>query len=122
NLPHQDLRLIHAGFEPRIEVPHNRRSKRPVNARIDRRRARRHHQPHRGSQFTDQCLKGAFAHVSEPRLPITNLPKNNFPAFACAPQPTYWLADRKSTRLNSSHGSISYAVFCLKKKKNKTSI
>src|SRR5438876_3661502 len=28
------------------------------------------------------------------------------------------LADRKSTRLNSSHPSISYAVFCLKKKKN----
>src|SRR5207245_3537598 len=28
--------------------------------------------------------------------------------------------DRKSTRLNSSHGSISYAVFCLKKKKNNT--
>src|SRR5690348_17670911 len=37
------------------------------------------------------------------------------PAFAgerlCQP-------DRKSTRLNSSHPSISYAVFCLKKKKN----
>src|SRR5438067_8409083 len=29
-----------------------------------------------------------------------------------------WRADRKSTRLNSSHVSISYAVFCLKKKKN----
>src|SRR2546430_5642354 len=28
------------------------------------------------------------------------------------------LADRKSTRLNSSHSQISYAVFCLKKKKN----
>src|SRR5438445_9936158 len=28
-------------------------------------------------------------------------------------------ADRKSTRLNSSHANISYAVFCLKKKKNK---
>src|SRR5437867_13120798 len=27
--------------------------------------------------------------------------------------------DRKSTRLNSSHRTISYAVFCLKKKKNK---
>src|SRR2546429_5141941 len=27
-------------------------------------------------------------------------------------------ADRKSTRLNSSHGYISYAVFCLKKKKD----
>src|SRR2546430_9097966 len=29
-------------------------------------------------------------------------------------------ADRKSTRLNSSHSQISYAVFCLKKKKNVT--
>src|SRR5699024_11334743 len=29
----------------------------------------------------------------------------------------YYLGDRKSTRLNSSHVSISYAVFCLKKKK-----
>src|SRR2546422_7786777 len=28
------------------------------------------------------------------------------------------IRDRKSTRLNSSHGYISYAVFCLKKKKN----
>src|SRR2546422_10557966 len=28
-----------------------------------------------------------------------------------------WRLDRKSTRLNSSHGYISYAVFCLKKKK-----
>src|SRR3712207_7906149 len=28
--------------------------------------------------------------------------------------------DRKSTRLNSSHANISYAVFCLKKKKNTT--
>src|SRR3712207_7534681 len=36
----------------------------------------------------------------------------------------YWisphdLGDRKSTRLNSSHANISYAVFCLKKNKNK---
>src|SRR5687768_18004171 len=29
----------------------------------------------------------------------------------------YGMEDRKSTRLNSSHGYISYAVFCLKKKK-----
>src|SRR2546427_6728923 len=29
------------------------------------------------------------------------------------------VADRKSTRLNSSHSQISYAVFCLKKKKNR---
>src|SRR2546430_9448432 len=33
------------------------------------------------------------------------------------PAPTCW-ADRKSTRLNSSHSQISYAVFCLKKKKH----
>src|SRR3712207_8965867 len=31
-------------------------------------------------------------------------------------------ADRKSTRLNSSHANISYAVFCLKKKKRYTII
>src|SRR5690606_41991162 len=30
----------------------------------------------------------------------------------------YYLQDRKSTRLNSSHVKISYAVFCLKKKKH----
>src|SRR2546427_8695359 len=30
--------------------------------------------------------------------------------------------DRKSTRLNSSHSQISYAVFCLKKKKKKTTM
>src|SRR2546430_9022166 len=37
------------------------------------------------------------------------------------PAKTNWCAssgDRKSTRLNSSHSQISYAVFCLKKKKN----
>src|SRR5690349_24941968 len=31
-----------------------------------------------------------------------------------------YFEDRKSTRLNSSHVEISYAVFCLKKKKNET--
>src|SRR3712207_6889481 len=37
----------------------------------------------------------------------------NFPSASLA-----WRLDRKSTRLNSSHANISYAVFCLKKKKN----
>src|SRR5256885_16645467 len=37
-------------------------------------------------------------------------------AGACAKFPAHY-ADRKSTRLNSSHLVISYAVFCLKKKK-----
>src|SRR2546430_13592043 len=31
-----------------------------------------------------------------------------------------WFRDRKSTRLNSSHSQISYAVFCLKKKNSKS--
>src|SRR5947209_12826430 len=31
----------------------------------------------------------------------------------------FFTSDRKSTRLNSSHANISYAVFCLKKKKKK---
>src|SRR5699024_11351836 len=50
-----------------------------------------------------------------------NLPKDNFNAdtlYASTPHLTAPL-DRKSTRLNSSHVSISYAVFCLKKKNNK---
>src|SRR5207244_9004540 len=36
------------------------------------------------------------------------------------PAPSSTARDRKSTRLNSSHQIISYAVFCLKKKKQKT--
>src|SRR3712207_8828384 len=39
----------------------------------------------------------------------------SFPAFLS------FTKDRKSTRLNSSHANISYAVFCLKKKKNTSS-
>src|SRR5712664_4615312 len=38
----------------------------------------------------------------------------------CSRRPRGSAGDRKSTRLNSSHDPISYAVFCLKKKKNKT--
>src|SRR5690242_11458592 len=37
--------------------------------------------------------------------------------FSQEAEKQYWMKDRKSTRLNSSHMSISYAVFCLKKKK-----
>src|SRR5438270_8988050 len=34
------------------------------------------------------------------------------------PETVFWEEDRKSTRLNSSHSQISYAVFCLKKKRD----
>src|SRR5580704_17453121 len=53
------------------------------------------------------------------------LPIWNWQSTSAAPQPCGLsmdfpvMADRKSTRLNSSHPSISYAVFCLKKKKKK---
>src|SRR3712207_7518249 len=47
-------------------------------------------------------------------------------ACGSEPQAPPWVSvekDRKSTRLNSSHANISYAVFCLKKKKkNSTSV
>src|SRR2546429_2314359 len=39
--------------------------------------------------------------------------------FRAEPGPEDEAGDRKSTRLNSSHGYISYAVFCLKKKNTK---
>src|SRR5689334_24803676 len=39
----------------------------------------------------------------------------------CGPRLVLEFGDRKSTRLNSSHSSISYAVFCLKKKTHSTS-
>src|SRR5690242_21433396 len=43
------------------------------------------------------------------------VPTSLLAALTTAPAPAFF-ADRKSTRLNSSHMSISYAVFCLKKK------
>src|SRR5258708_14996040 len=48
-------------------------------------------------------------------IPVGHLTGNNLPLEQVIPA-----LDRKSTRLNSSHQIISYAVFCLKKKKNKT--
>src|SRR2546422_6593454 len=50
------------------------------------------------------------------------VPIYEFLSFDYGPTLLDWmdLGDRKSTRLNSSHGYISYAVFCLKKKKTYT--
>src|SRR5207245_10115863 len=48
--------------------------------------------------------------IGSPTVPSTP-PRTTSRHCACS-------ADRKSTRLNSSHGSISYAVFCLKKKQH----
>src|SRR3712207_9232618 len=50
------------------------------------------------------------------RLRGTHCAAPSSPGVACGSSGTAW-RDRKSTRLNSSHANISYAVFCLKKKK-----
>src|SRR3712207_7352505 len=49
-------------------------------------------------------------YTRQPRAQPPRVPETPEVPFACPP-------DRKSTRLNSSHANISYAVFCLKKKK-----
>src|SRR5216684_5272972 len=56
--------------------------------------------------------------ISPRRTPLarTTICRCRWPSGS--PQPGSPWRDRKSTRLNSSHGYISYAVFCLKKKKN----
>src|SRR3712207_7436614 len=50
--------------------------------------------------------------VAEVTQPVQDLIAREFPDF----DPYPWGRDRKSTRLNSSHANISYAVFSLKKK------
>src|SRR3712207_7647051 len=48
---------------------------------------------------------------------ITVYEDRSFTFITKTPPAAFLLKDRKSTRLNSSHANISYAVFCLKKKK-----
>src|SRR3712207_8578694 len=57
-------------------------------------------------------VRGAWSHYSRaaPGIPMLT------PGSQACIRASYHL-DRKSTRLNSSHANISYAVFCLKKKK-----
>src|SRR2546422_2161458 len=61
--------------------------------------------------------QGAFREALEHLRTATRLAPNFAPAQLALGEAAEALGDRKSTRLNSSHGYISYAVFCLKKKK-----
>src|SRR5690554_7766932 len=54
-----------------------------------------------------------------PRMPVRRPAATLIPGTTRHYQPRKNRLDRKSTRLNSSHVRISYAVFCLKKKNNK---
>src|SRR5205814_5814119 len=77
------------------------------------------------SLSAEKCWCGSLARrkripprwsASPCRIRASESPAMRFPSFSTpSPRPT----DRKSTRLNSSHLGISYAVFCLKKKKKK---
>src|SRR5258708_30296544 len=68
-------------------------------------------------KYLEERIKGKVISVSLKK--DADLSLKNFPLKLKLPG-DYNLsnADRKSTRLNSSHQIISYAVFCLKKKKN----
>src|SRR5438128_5765606 len=68
--------------------------------------------PPRSTLFPYTTLFRSRAAFFAPESPIASVP-TGMPPGICAVDKR----DRKSTRLNSSHGSISYAVFCLKKKK-----
>src|SRR5258708_20690427 len=56
----------------------------------------------------------------EPFAPIRPILSPGLSETSAASSSVFAPRDRKSTRLNSSHQIISYAVFCLKKKKNHT--
>src|SRR5437879_8805988 len=81
--------------------------------------------------YTTLFRSHAFAHIHDrafrPEVPARELVRlRDAHDFAHAVQQLDipWIEirlDRKSTRLNSSHRCISYAVFCLKKKKKSTS-
>src|SRR5437868_8568453 len=67
------------------------------------------------STYTASVSVAAFAH---PILPLLRVAPRSRLIPVLALQRQHRDQDRKSTRLNSSHVSISYAVFCLKKKKH----
>src|SRR3712207_8330472 len=71
------------------------------------------------SSFAAPRSEQASAHRKAERVPERQKIRvsPSAPSIAAAMASTSSI-DRKSTRLNSSHANISYAVFCLKKKKN----
>src|SRR2546430_11264536 len=72
--------------------------------------------------FASPSTPGAAAEMNSVVVPSKeriSMPDLGFTEPSRSP-PRYAPPDRKSTRLNSSHSQISYAVFCLKKKKKAT--
>src|SRR3712207_7412223 len=77
--------------------------------------------PPRSTLFPYTTLfRSAFLAAADPALNQLEIEKVNLRLPSLRNQIKRAEADRKSTRLNSSHANISYAVFCLKKKNNNT--
>src|SRR5438105_6144253 len=74
----------------------------------------RHH--HRNRQPKNQSRPRLLKRPTESSAPH-QWPETSLPSTASISRRSVAVGDRKSTRLNSSHEWISYAVFCLKKKK-----
>src|SRR6266513_3732882 len=66
--------------------------------------------------FNDTATTEIYTLSLHDALPIPGRPARRADRCGPARRPSIPRRDRKSTRLNSSHVSISYAVFCLKKK------
>src|SRR2546421_7217462 len=74
----------------------------------------------RSSSFLFFCLFERLSERSASFLSLADIGNASPSQPPAAPLNIPFIIDRKSTRLNSSHDQISYAVFCLKKKKNST--
>src|SRR5256885_6375350 len=74
--------------------------------------------------YTTLFRSSPQSRASTARPEFRGTPANQFPShtFPCTSRDHRAARDRKSTRLNSSHLVISYAVFCLKKKKKLLSV
>src|SRR3712207_8106512 len=74
--------------------------------------------PPRSTLFPYTTLFRSHGRFALAALTLAALGLGMIDACPAAAQPGGHRPDRKSTRLNSSHANISYAVFCLKKKNN----
>src|SRR5438445_2620137 len=77
-----------------------------------------------GGRILRGCVQDVHPHLPRllrKQLPLPNPSKSpsTDSVISAMVLPEITESDRKSTRLNSSHANISYAVFCLKKKKKK---
>src|SRR2546429_2304592 len=70
-------------------------------------------------QLPAQYFRLVEAGIAQVGKQMDTQPAPSLQTLAARPGWKRFPQDRKSTRLNSSHGYISYAVFCLKKKKHK---